>query len=106
MCLKKVSNPFIPLKRLEHKRGFMLVESLIGLFLIGSMVLLLVANQQMQIKQLRQSETALSQSREQFHQLNAVQFGASIHEGIEIYLSEGKLEDRRDGQSTVFKLQE
>lgn len=83
----------------------MLVESLIGIFLIGSMVVLLVANQQIQIRKLVESEASLSQSREQFHQLNAVQFGASIHEGISIDLAKGALEDYRYDKVEKFKIQ-
>lgn len=83
----------------------MLVESLIGIFLIGSMVVLLVANQQIQIRKLFESEASLSQSREQFHQLNAVQFGASIHEGISIDLAKGVLEDYRYDKVEKFKIQ-
>lgn len=83
----------------------MLVESLIGIFLIGSMVVLLVANQQIQIRKLVESEASLDQSREQFHQLNAVQFGASIHEGISIDLAKGVLEDHRYGKVEKFKIQ-
>ncbi len=83
----------------------MLVESLIGIFLIGSMVVLLVANQQIQIRKLVESEASLSQSREQFHQLNAVQFGASIHEGISIDLAKGVLEDYRYDKAEKFKIQ-
>ncbi|WP_257994114.1 type II secretion system protein [Aerococcus viridans] len=89
----------------KYKRGFMLVESLIGIYLIGMMVVLLVANQQIQIQKLGESEAALARSREQFHQLNAVQFGASIHEGISIDLARGMLEDQRYDKVEIFKIQ-
>lgn len=100
---RKIDLTFTGLNDKNDKKGFMLVESLIGLFLIGSMVLLLIANQYVQLEKLRLSEMQLSNSREQFHQLNAVQFGASVHQGIEIDLSEGRLEDQRNGQVTIFK---
>lgn len=106
MLLKKKSQLIHSANNKKGKHGFMLIESIIGLSLMGAMVLLLVINQQMQLENLRRSERTLSQGREQFHQLNAIQFGASIHEGIEINLEEGKLEDRRNGHFTEFKIQE
>ncbi|MFV8804835.1 hypothetical protein ACNMZ4_01125 [Aerococcus urinaeequi] len=106
MLLKNKSQLIHNSNSKKGKQGFMFIESIIGLSLIGAMVFLLVINQQMQLENLRRSERALGQSREQFHQLNAVQFGASIHEGIEINLEKGKLEDQRDGHFTEFKIQE
>lgn len=106
MLLKKKSQLIHNSNSQKGKQGFMFIESIIGLSLIGAMIYLLVINQQVQLENLRRSEMALSQSRGQFHQLNAVQFGASIHEGIEINLEKGKLEDQRDGHFTEFKIQE
>ena len=106
MLLKKKSQLIHNSNSKKEKQGFMFIESIIGLSLMGAMVFLLVMNQQMQVENLRRSEMALSRSREQFHQLNAIQFGASIHEGIEINLDKGILEDQRDGHFTEFKIQE
>lgn len=95
-----------PLVKNIDKKAFIYVESLISLGLFLSMVFLLVSGQSQQLRILRKSEENLHMYREQFHQLNAVQNGTSIVNGISINLTQGELVDTRGDRTIQYEIKE
>ncbi|OYQ66784.1 hypothetical protein [Aerococcus sp. 1KP-2016] len=93
---KSVSKP-ISIKD-PTKKAFMFGEAIIAFALFMSMIILLLGNQAQEIQKLRASEDKLAQTREIFQQVNARQYGVSLHTGVFVDFEKGEVEDMRNGQ--------